>query len=271
MIKKLQTEEQNRNTITLDSSSTEEVIDMFYNEDQLVAAAVHKQKEALATIIEKISENYAKGGRIIYVGAGNSGRLAMCDATECPPTFNVEPGRVIAIVAGGITSLYNALESIEDSKEAAINDLKVVSPQKNDIIIGLSASGRTPYVIAALEEYGEILTIGISCNRESELSKVADYSVEIEVGPEVISGSTRLKAGTAQKMVLNMISSIVMTKQGYVKENMMINVKITNEKLMDRAINILTHFYNITVQEAVACLETNNLDMRKCIKTLEKK
>lgn len=269
MIKKLQTEAQNLNTLNFDKSTTIEMIDMFYNEDKLVAKAVNDKRESLAIIIEKISEAYEKGGRIIYVGAGNSGRLAMCDATECPPTFNSNPDRVVAVVAGGITSLYSALESVEDCEEAAINDLEKLNPEENDVIIGLSASGRTPYVLSVLKRYENLLTIAISCNKNSEISEVAKYCVEIDVGPEVISGSTRLKAGTAQKMILNMISSIVMTKQGYVKQNMMINVKVTNEKLMQRAIGILTYFYDITNEEAKILLQKNRLDMRKTIKFLE--
>lgn len=271
MIDKLQTEAQNPNTLNLDKSSTLEILDMFYNEDKLVAEAVNKEHDSLAVIIDKISTAYGKGGRIIYVGAGNSGRLAMCDATECPPTFNVSPNRVVAVVAGGITSLHSALESVEDSAEAALIDLKKLNPSDNDIIIGLSASGRTPYVLSALEAYSNLLTIAISCNQNSKISEVAKYSVEIDVGPEVITGSTRLKAGTAQKMILNMISSIVMTKQGYVKQNMMVNVKITNQKLMQRAISILKYFYDITDQEAEQLLIENDLDMRRTIKILEGK
>lgn len=269
MIDKLQTEVQNVNTLNLDKATSLEAIDMFYNEDKLVAEAVNRERENLAIIIEKISKSYEAGGRIIYIGAGNSGRLAMCDATECPPTFNVSPNRVVAVVAGGITSLHSALESVEDSEEAAIDDLKKLKPKDNDIIIGLSASGRTPYVLSALNEYKDLLTIAISCNKNSEISEVAKHSVEIDVGPEVITGSTRLKAGTAQKMILNMISSIVMTKQGYVKQNMMINVKITNKKLMQRAINILKYFYDVTEAEAKSLLESNELDMRKVINILE--
>lgn len=269
MLDKLQTEVQNLNTLNLDKSSTLDIVDMFYNEDKLVAEAVNRERESLAVIIDKISTAYSKGGRIIYVGAGNSGRLAMCDATECPPTFNVSPERVIAVVAGGLSSLHSALESVEDSAEEAIADLKELSPSGEDIIIGLSASGRTPYVLSALNEYKELLTIAISCNQNSEISKVAKYSVEIDVGPEVITGSTRLKAGTAQKMILNMISSIVMTRQGYVKQNMMINVKVTNHKLMERAISILKYFYNLTDDQARDLLVANELDMRSVIAFLE--
>lgn len=269
MIDKLQTEVQNKNTLGFDKATSLEAIDMFYNEDKIVAEAVNNERESLALIIDKITEAYTAGGRIIYVGAGNSGRLGMCDATECPPTFNVSPERVVAVLAGGITSLHSALESVEDSAEAAINDLKKLNPTENDVIIGLSASGRTPYVLAALKEYSNLLTIAISCNKGSEISNVAKYSVEVDVGPEVIAGSTRLKAGTAQKMILNMISTIVMSKQGYVKENMMINVKITNQKLMQRAINILKYFYDISNEEARKLLEVNDFDMKRVINILE--
>ncbi len=269
MIDKLQTEAQNSRTLHFDCASTLEMVDIFYNEDKLVAEAIHNKRESLAIIIDKISKSYNKGGRIIYVGAGNSGRLAMCDATECPPTFNSDPKRVVAVVAGGIKSLHSALESIEDDQQAALKDLEQLQPKDNDVIIGLSASGRTPYVVAALEAYSHLTTVAISCNENSIISKIAKYAVEIDVGPEVIAGSTRLKAGTAQKMILNMISSIVMTRQGYVKENMMINVKITNEKLMHRAVSILNYFYNISDDEAIQLLQANNLDMRNVIKILE--
>lgn len=269
MINKLQTEATNDNTKNLDSASTLEVLDMFYNEDKKVAKAVHDKSEELAKIIDVIAAKYNAGGRIIYIGAGNSGRLAMCDATECSPTFNIEPERVIAIVAGGIKSLYSALESIEDSESQAIIDLEKVNPTPNDVLIGLSASGRTPYVKAALSVYSDMTTVAISCNVGSEVSNIAKYAVEIDVGPEVIAGSTRLKAGTAQKMILNMISSIVMVKQGYVRENKMINVRITNEKLMHRGVEILMHFFEISDVEAIDVLKRNNLNMKEAIEELE--
>lgn len=268
-IKALATEAINPKTINIDKASTSEIIEMFYEEDKLVADAVYAQKERIEEVIEAINIQYGAGGRIIYVGAGNSGRLGMCDATECPPTFNVSPERVVAVVAGGEKSLSSAIESIEDDGVQAIKDLEKLKINNKDVIIGLSASGRTPYVKAALAQYPSNLTIAISCSPNSEISSLAKLSLEIEVGPEVICGSTRLKAGTAQKMILNMISTSVFIKQGYVKQNRMINVRITNEKLQARAITILEDLFGISKEHAIKLLTENDLDMRKTIKTIE--
>ncbi len=269
MIKNLQTETSNKNTVNIDKVGTAQMVQMFYEEDKIVADAVYNQSQKLTKIIDLIANCYSKGGRIIYVGAGNSGRIAMCDATECPPTFNINPDRVIAVVAGGVESLHSALESIEDNMKQAIVDVERLNPTKDDVIIGLSASGRTPYVKSVLTHFCDNTTIAISCNINSEISKMATEYVEIDVGPEVIAGSTRLKAGTAQKMILNMISTIVMIKQGYVRENKMINVKITNEKLMQRGVDILRYFFDLSQSKAEQVLKQNNLDMKKAFEQLE--
>jgi N-acetylmuramic acid 6-phosphate etherase len=195
----------------------------------------------IARAIDLIAAALKRGGRLIYVGAGTSGRIAALDASECPPTFNTDPKTVQYIIAGGIKALGSAVEGNEDSRKLGEREIARKKPRKNDVVVGIAASGRTPFTVAAVEyarRHGA-QTIAVTCNRSSPLSKAAHVAIVTEVGPEVIAGSTRMKAGTAQKMVLNMLSTGAMTRLGYVYGNLMVNVHLKNEKLVERGITIL--------------------------------
>lgn len=233
----LQTEGRNPNSMNIDMGSTMEILQCINNEDKTVAFAVEKVLPVIAKVVDEICTRMKKGGRLIYVGAGTSGRLGVLDASECPPTYGVEPDLVQGYIAGGDEALRRAKEGCEDSEELGrcqIRDCEVGTP---DVVVGISASGTAAYVIGALCEAGErgALSVGIANNAGTPMEKVSRYMIEIETGPEVITGSTRMKAGTAQKMVLNMISTAVMIKLGKVYHNTMIDLKATNDKLRDRA------------------------------------
>jgi N-acetylmuramic acid 6-phosphate etherase len=210
-------------------------------EDAKVAAAIKRSVPQIARAIDLIAAALKRGGRLIYVGAGTSGRIAALDASECPPTFNTDPKTVQYIIAGGIKALGSAVEGNEDSRKLGEREIARKKPRKNDVVVGIAASGRTPFTVAAVEyarRHGA-QTIAVTCNRSSPLSKAAHVAIVTEVGPEVIAGSTRMKAGTAQKMVLNMLSTGAMTRLGYVYGNLMVNVHLKNEKLVERGITIL--------------------------------
>lgn len=237
----LVTENRNINTMDIDKISTVEMLEKINNEDKNVPLAVKKEIPQIAELIEKAVERMRKGGRIIYIGAGTSGRLGVLDASECPPTYGVEPELVQGVIAGGEEAMFKAKEGAEDSEELAVLDLKERNLNKKDIVIGIAASGRTPYVIGALKFAKEngALTASISCNKNSPIAKEADIEIAPVVGAEVVTGSTRMKSGTAQKLVLNMISTGVMIKLGKVYENLMVDVKATNAKLVERSKKIV--------------------------------
>jgi N-acetylmuramic acid 6-phosphate etherase len=210
-------------------------------EDAKVAAAIKRSVPQIARAIDLIAAALKRGGRLIYVGAGTSGRIAALDASECPPTFNTDPKTVQYIIAGGIKALGSAVEGNEDSRKLGEREIARKKPRKNDVVVGIAASGRTPFTVAAVEyarRHGA-QTIAVTCNRSSPLSKAAHLAIVTEVGPEVIAGSSRMKAGTAQKMVLNILSTGAMTRLGYVYGNLMVNVHLKNEKLVERGITIL--------------------------------
>jgi len=233
-LKKLQTETRNKNSLNLDELTPLGIIKLMNQEDKQVAYHVEKELESISIVIEKTIEQLRKGGRLIYCGAGTSGRIAVLDAVECPPTFGFDPKRVIALLAGSDHGY--AKEEAEDSYELGQEDLKRNHVSSEDILIGIAASGRTPYVIGALD-YAKgkgAVTVAFSCNKSSEISKHADYQIEVENGPEILTGSTRLKAGTSQKMVLNMITTASMISLGKVYENLMVDVEASNEKLVER-------------------------------------
>ncbi|WP_297815461.1 N-acetylmuramic acid 6-phosphate etherase [uncultured Lactobacillus sp.] len=240
-IKDLTTEQRNPASMHIDTMSTLDIVKTINNEDKKIADAVGKQSSQIAKAIDLAAENYHKGGRLIYIGAGTSGRLGVLDAVELVPTYGIKPERAVGLIAGGEHAIYKAVEGAEDSQELAQEDLKKLNLNSNDIVIGLAASGRTPYVIGGLKYAQEIgsVTISVACVAESEIGKFAQAPIEAVVGPEVVTGSTRMKAGTAQKMILNMISTGVMIKQGKVYENVMIDVQPTNEKLVDRSERII--------------------------------
>ncbi len=235
-LNKLETENQNVNTYDIDTCSTEEILKKINDEDKTVAEAVELQLPNIAKLVDVIVERLRNGGRLFYIGAGTSGRLGFIDAAECPPTYGVSYEMVQGILAGGYSALDKASEGLEDDKELGINDCKERGLSAKDVLVGIAASGRTPYVIGALEYANSIgcATGSIACVSDSEIGKVANYKIEVITGQEVITGSTRMKAGTAQKLVLNMISTSTMIQLGKVYNNLMIDMKPTNEKLIAR-------------------------------------
>lgn len=220
----------------LEKMSTAELLNNINKEDQSVAFSIQKELAQIEKLVDAVFENMQLGGRLFYLGAGTSGRLGIVDASECPPTFGVPHGLVVGIIAGGDTAIRKAVEFAEDDSEQGWKDLQPFEMTPADSVIGITASGSTPYVLGALKKCNEagILTGGISCNKDSALSKVARICIECEVGPEFITGSTRMKAGTAQKLILNMISSSLMIKLGKVKGNKMVDMQLSNNKLVDR-------------------------------------
>lgn len=251
-LKQLITEARNPASTHIDTMSTINMVKTINAEDQKVAQAVAKQNETIALAIDQAAEKFADGGRLIYIGAGTSGRLGVLDATELVPTYGIEPKRAVGLIAGGKEALFTAVEGAEDSITLGINDLQKIKLTADDIVIGIAASGRTPYVVGGLKyaKRSHALTIAIACVSKSVIGQNADIAIEAVVGPEVITGSTRMKAGTAQKMILNMISTGVMIKQGKVYQNVMIDVQPTNDKLIDRASRIISETAAITLKEA---------------------
>nr|WP_207745989.1 N-acetylmuramic acid 6-phosphate etherase [Clostridium sp. D53t1_180928_C8] len=267
VLDKLTTESRNENTLNIDKVSTLEMVKIINNEDKKVAFAVENELENIAKAIDGIVDRINRGGRLIYIGAGTSGRLGILDASECPPTYGVSEELVQGIIAGGKEAIFRAKEGAEDSEELAITDLKDKSLGENDVVVGLAASGRTPYVIGGLKYANDIgaLTISVTCNRDSEVSKVAQISIAPVVGAEVVTGSTRLKAGTAQKLVLNMLSTGTMIKLGKVYGNLMVDVKATNEKLLERAKRIVCEATGVERGQAEKTLKETNFDVKLAI------
>jgi N-acetylmuramic acid 6-phosphate etherase len=240
-LKDLATEQPNRASSELDTRSALEIARIINNEDKKVAAAVEKSLPQIAYAIDVIAASIANGGRVIYVGAGTSGRVAALDASECPPTFNIPVSTIQYVMAGGDKALGRAAEMNEDLISIGRRDLAKRKPGKKDVVIGVAASGRTPYTLAALQYARQkgARTIAVVCNHNSALGKVADLEIVADVGPEVLSGSTRMKAGTAQKMILNMLSTGAMARLGYIYGNLMVNVHVRNKKLVERGLTIL--------------------------------
>jgi len=225
----------------LEKMPIQEILTGINKEDQTVAEAVEKVIPQIEKLVEAITDKMLMGGRLFYIGAGTSCRLAVVDASECPPTYGVPYGLVIAVIAGGEKAITTAIEFAEDDKEQGWKDLESFNVSDKDVVIGIAASGTTPYVIGALEQCKKrgIITGSISCNPDSPISAAADYPIEVIVGPEFVTGSTRMKSGTAQKLVLNMISTSVMIQLGRVEDNKMVNMQLTNEKLIDRGVKML--------------------------------
>ncbi|SFB10837.1 N-acetylmuramic acid 6-phosphate etherase [Clostridium frigidicarnis] len=251
-LKRLDTEKVNKNTVNIDKVSTIDMVRMINKEDYLVAEAVEKEIKNIANAVDLIHGKLSKGGRLIYIGAGNSGRLGVLDACECPPTFGVSEDKVIGILSGGYEATVRANEGSEDIEDGAIKELKEIDFCENDCLVGLSASGRTPYVKGALKYAKEIGAshIAVSCSRNAEISTLAEVAIEIVTGAEVITGSTRLKAGTAQKMVLNMLSTGSMIKCGKVYGNYMVDVRAKNNKLVERSKKIIVDCTNVDRETA---------------------
>jgi len=236
----------------LERMSVSDLLQNINNEDQTVAAAVRLAIPAIIPLVEHIATKMESGGRLFYLGAGTSGRLGIVDASECPPTFGVEQGRVIGIIAGGDSAIRKAVEFAEDDPNGGWNDLKFHSVTNKDVVIGIAASGSTPYVVGALEQCRkeQITTGSITCNPDAAVSRVADYPVTVVVGPEFVTGSTRMKAGTAQKLVLNMISTAVMIRLGKVRGNKMVDMQLTNNKLVDRGVRMIMDELGVPQTEA---------------------
>ncbi|MFU2055547.1 N-acetylmuramic acid 6-phosphate etherase [Gallibacterium anatis] len=240
-LKQLISEQRNSSSLNLDQLSALEIVQLMNQEDQKVALAVNDQLAQIAQAVEVIVSAFQQGGRLIYQGAGTSGRLGVLDASECPPTFGVPFGQVIGLIAGGDRAIRKAVENAEDNREAGKADLMQIQLSDKDVVVGLAVSGRTPYVLGGLA-YAKSLgakTVAISCNAHSEMAEIADIAITPIVGAEVLTGSSRLKAGTAQKMVLNMLSTASMVLMGKCYQNLMVDVQATNEKLRHRAVNIV--------------------------------
>jgi len=241
----------------LDHMSVQEILNSINQEDQTVPASVQKSLPQIEALVEQIVPRMKNGGRLFYIGAGTSGRLGVVDASECPPTFGVPFDLVVGIIAGGDTAIRRAVENAEDDWNQAWIDLQPYQPMENDTLIGIAASGRTPYVIGGLNEARKagLLTGCVVCNDGSPVAKAAEFPVEVVVGPEFLTGSTRMKSGTAQKLVLNMISTAVMIRLGKVKGNKMVDMQMTNEKLVNRAIHMIIEELGVSPDEAESLLE----------------
>lgn len=264
---KLISETRNPQTMDLDALSTLELVTRFNQQDALVAVAVGATLPDVAKAVDAAAASLQAGGRIIYLGAGTSGRLGVLDASECPPTFGVSPDRVIGLIAGGQGAMFRAVEGAEDDAALGESDLSALSLAPCDLVVGLAASGRTPYVIGGLN-YARTLgcvTVGISCNPASPVAAAADIAISPVVGPEALTGSTRLKSGTAQKLVLNMISTGAMVKWGKVYQNLMVDMKASNVKLVDRACRMVVEATGATREDAEAALTQSGYDVKPAI------
>jgi N-acetylmuramic acid 6-phosphate etherase len=253
----LATEQVNPASADLDLKSSLELVQIINAEDAKVAAAVQRALPQVAQAIDWIADALRRGGRLIYVGAGTSGRIAALDAAECPPTFNTDPKQVQFVIAGGPKALGAAVEANEDSRRLGEREIAKKKPGKKDVVVGIAASGRTPFTVAAVEYARRkgAKTVGVACSAGSPLEKAAELAIVAEVGPEVVSGSTRMKAGTAQKMILNMLSTGAMTRLGYVYGNLMVNVHLKNEKLVERGVRILQKTTGLAREEALQLLK----------------
>lgn len=269
-IENLSTEKRNTKTMDIDKKSALEIMKLINNEDKTVAESISTKLEAITKTVELANDSLSHGGRMIYIGAGTSGRLGVLDAVECPPTYGVSFETVQGLMAGGKEAFIKAKEGVEDSKDEAVRDLKGIALTDKDIVIGIAASGRTPYVIGGLEYAKEIgaKTSAISMSVNSEVGKYTDNAIEVVVGSEVVTGSTRMKAGTAQKMILNMISTGVMILQGKVYENLMVGVQPTNKKLIERGKNIVIEATGVTYEQATKILEETEYDVKLAIMML---
>jgi N-acetylmuramic acid 6-phosphate etherase len=253
----LDTEKRNSRSQFLDRMTPLEIVTLMNEEDASIAGAVRLSLPCIAEAVDLIIDALTSGGRLIYVGAGTSGRLAVLDASECPPTFGVGEGEVVAVMAGGPAAFIKAVEGSEDDGAAAADDLKRIGLDPRDAVVGISASGRTPYVKAALELARSVGAgcVALSCNSPAEISPLADVAIEVATGPEVLTGSTRLKAGTAQKMVLNMLTTASFVRLGKIYENLMVDVSATNDKLVDRARRILVEAAGVSHEDASLALK----------------
>ena len=267
MLKDLTTEARNPASEDLDKLSTIEFVRLVNREDAKLAAAVAEQAEQIAGAIDLIVARLGSGGRLVYMGAGTSGRLGVLDASECPPTFNTDPGRVIGLIAGGSKALRQAIEGAEDAADQGADDLRAIDLEARDVVVGITASGTAPYVLGGMQYAREIgaSTIGISCNHGSPVSTAATIAISVVVGPEVLSGSTRMKAGTATKMVLNMLSTGAMVSLGKTYGNLMVDLQATNTKLMTRAKKIVQQVTGLSLEDAGELMASCGGDLKTAI------
>jgi len=256
-LKKIATEQRNPNTMNIDTLSTLDMVRLINREDHKVAEAVSLVTDQIAQAVDLIAERLSKGGRLIYCGAGTSGRLGILDAVECPPTYSTEPEMIQSLMAGGYPAIFKAVEGAEDSRELGVQDMKNIGFSAADVLVGIAASGRTPYVLGCMNYAKELgaSTVSVTCCPGSELDCIADIGIAPAPGPEVVTGSTRMKSGTAQKMVLNMLSTGAMIKLGKVYGNLMVDVKPSNEKLIRRCVTIVCAATECDEATAVAALE----------------
>ncbi|MES2800486.1 MAG: N-acetylmuramic acid 6-phosphate etherase [Bacteroidota bacterium] len=250
----------------LEKMSTLELLENINREDQTVALAVQKELSSIEAFVDACYLRMKTGGRLFYIGAGTSGRLGVVDASECPPTFGVAHGVVVGIIAGGDPAIRKAVEFAEDDLEQGWKDLQAFEINTNDTVVGIAASGSTPYVLGAIEKANEngVLTAGISCNPDAPLIALVKYGITLAVGPEFVTGSTRMKSGTAQKLVLNMISTSLMIKLGHVKGNRMVDMQLSNNKLVDRGIKMIMEELLISYEMAEKLLQENG-SVRKAV------
>lgn len=262
------TTEQDSNYNHLEKMSIYELLSNINNEDKNVPQAVEKSLPQIETLVSIIVTKLKKGGRLFYMGAGTSGRLGILDASECPPTFGVSHDLVIGLIAGGDSAIRKAVEFAEDSTTQGWEDLKTYQISSKDVVVGIAASGTTPYVIAALKTCNDnnIITGCITCNKNSPISQTAQYPIEVIVGPEFVTGSSRMKAGTAQKLVLNMITTTTMIQLGHIKGNKMVDMQLSNNKLVDRGTKMIMTELNVSEEEAKALLNTHK-NVRSAIKS----
>lgn len=266
-INQLTTEKRNPNTMHLDQMSVGQVLELMNKEDQQVPEAIAEALGQIEAAVETIIQSLKAGGRLIYFGAGTSGRLGVLDAAECVPTFGVSPDLVVGLIAGGDKAMVEAVEGAEDSLTLAEEDFKKLKLNANDTVVGIAASGRTPYVIGGLQ-YAQSIgakTVSIACNQQAKISGFAQIPIEVDCGPEVLTGSTRLKAGTAQKLILNMLSTVSMIGIGKVYQNLMVDVQATNEKLEERSKRIIMAATECSYEEAASYFEAANHKVKVAI------
>src|SRR5713226_4523010 len=265
------TEQRNPASKNLDRMTAMEIVRLMNRADRKVAIAVGRESAAIARAVDAVVDGIRKGGRLIYVGAGTSGRMGVLDAAECPPTFGTSPKLVVALIAGGRRAITRAVEGAEDSERNGERDLRAKKLTERDVVVGIAASGTTPYVVGALKYARKrgAMTVAVTSNLRMPVGRLAKIVIAPEVGPEVLTGSTRLKAGTSQKMVLNMLSTAVMARLGYVYENLMIDMMLTNEKLAERALRILAEASGKKVSAAEHALKAAGHDMRVALVMLK--
>ena len=266
-ISKLMTEQVNDRSVDIETQSIGQILHYMNDENKTVTDAIERCIPSIEKVTAAVVQAFEKGGRLIYLGAGTSGRLGVLDASECPPTFGVSPDMVVGVIAGGDYALRHAIEGAEDDETIAQEQLKELGLVKEDVVVGISASGRTPYVVAGLSYAKEVgcYTGAISNSPNAVISKVADIGIEAITGPEVVTGSTRMKAGTAQKLILNMITTAAMIRVGKIFKGYMVDVQPTNQKLKQRATNILAKVTNLSQEEARKVLEDNHFDLKVAI------